>query len=109
MASLLLVNYILIVLFLQEYYLGYFFILSIIIYTIYNIQYISSKLNFYLSLFMMNITPFVLEYFDNSIFYFYLFFDLEKYYIFISNELAYILSFLHSIIFFLGYNGKKYF
>jgi hypothetical protein len=46
-------------------------------------------------------------YFDEKIFDLYIFFNLEEFYIFIGGSIAYILTFLHSIIFlFIAFKKK---
>ncbi len=104
-----LLHYLLMVLFLREYYLFYFFILLFIFYMESTKQYISSKGNFIVIMILFALTPFLLEYFDTSIYYMYLFLNLENFYTPIDTQVSYILSFLHSIVFFLAFNRKKIF
>lgn len=62
---------------------------------------------FIILLLVLIFSPYLFEYFDEEVFETYLFFDLDRYYYFIGGEVSYLLSLLHSIIFFLGYNRKK--
>lgn len=103
----LLINYLLLVLFLNEYYEVYFIVLGIVAYGIY-LQKQTFKYYFYTSLIVIIISPFLFEYFDNFIYDIYLYFNINEVYTFVGGEVSYILSFLHSFVFFLGYNRKKH-
>lgn len=101
-------NYILLTLFMNEYYLIYFLSIGLVIFGVHFYKYQVSGLSLLSSIFLIFISLFVLEYYDTSLFYLYVFFDLDKYYTFKGGEVSYILSALHSIFLFLGYNRKKY-
>jgi len=82
--------------FLKSYYILYFITLFIFAFFTFKIKEVNIIL--YLSVFF--ITIFMLGYFDETVFDLYLFFDLDRFYIYIGGSIAYILTILHSIIFF---------
>lgn len=94
------VNYILMILFIKEYYIFYFLALFISTYFV--------KLNPYVTVIIIFISVFTFQYFDDSIYYLYLYFDVNELYTFVGGEVMYILSLLHVFVFFLGYNRRKY-
>lgn len=101
-------SYISLSLFLYEYYVVYF--ITIVILTLFYVKsaWLPSRKSFIFALFSILISPFLFEYFDDTIFEIALFFDLNHLYYFVGGEVAYVLSALHCFIFFLSYNGKKY-
>lgn len=66
-----------------------------------NIKYIK------LYILLIMLSPFLFEYFDNIIYNIYLYFDLDYYYKYVGGEVTYILTILHSFVFFLGYNRQN--
>jgi hypothetical protein len=101
-------QYYLLSLFTYEHYLSYFISLSILIYYQYKQRNIFHKKVLYLSLLSIIFSVFLFTYFDNEIFNIYLFLGLEGFYYYLGGEVIYIISLLHAIVFFLGYNRKKY-
>ncbi len=95
-----LVNYVLLILFSKEYYIVYFLILFFTTYMM------KSKPTLVIPIILMS--PFIFEYFDDFIFSLYLYVDMNAFYTFIGGDIIYLLSILHSFVFFLGYNRKKY-
>ena len=96
----LVINYLLIVLFLDSYYAAYFIILILLTFTFYTSK-ITLKRNFkYLSVVLILITSFGFIYFDNEVFDIYLYFNLDEIYSSIDSEVTYILILLHSLILF---------
>ena len=106
-----LINYILILLFLNSYYLLYFCILFFLSLYIGRVRFQIAKSVFFISLLLFIVSDFLIEYFDTSVFNLYLFFDLERIYTFAGGGIVYILSVLHIIVFFFKkmiYNREKY-
>jgi len=106
-----LINYILILLFLNSYYLLYFCILFLVTLYIGIVRFQIAKNVFFISLLLFIVSDFLIEYFDTSVFNLYLFFDLEKIYTFAGGGIVYILSVLHIIVLFFKkmiYNREKY-
>ena len=99
-----LVNYLLVILFLREYYLVYFVLLvmAIIILNIFTL--------FHKKLFLLSTVLFVLIFFsfENEVFEIYLYCNINNIYTDINSFITPVLIFLHLFIFFLGYNSKKY-
>lgn len=104
--SLFFTNYILLCLFLEEYYVIYFLSFLFLSFIYMKYMHLENKLtlSFYSTLII--VSPFLFEYFDTTIFDIYLFLDLNELYRFVGGEVSYFLSVLHSFIFFLGYNRK---
>jgi hypothetical protein len=106
-----LINYILILLFLNSYYLLYFCILFFLSLYIGRVRFQIAKSVFFISLLLFIVSDFLIEYFDTSVFNLYLFFDLERIYTFAGGGIVYILSVLHIIVLFFKkmiYNREKY-
>jgi len=101
-------SYILLSLFLYEYYIGYFMLMAILLFLYMKSNWFLWIKDLLLALVLIFLSPFLFEYFDHEIFETYLFFDLNYFYYFVGGEVTYILSLLHCFIFFLGYNRKKY-
>ncbi len=97
---LVIINYILIIVFLNLLYLIYFILLFFLCCLIYKSSFSVEKNILFIYLFLFIISVFLTEYFDLYIFDIYLFLDLEKFYTYIGGSIAYILAILHSIIFF---------
>jgi hypothetical protein len=106
-----LINYILILLFLNSYYLLYFCILFLVSLYIGRVRFQIAKSVFFISLLLFIVSDFLIEYFDTSVFNLYLFLDLERIYTFAGGGIVYILSVLHIIVLFFKkmiYNREKY-
>lgn len=99
------VHYYLLKLFLLEDYIIYFLSIAILLYI--SRKFRSKKYILTLSILCITLSPFLFEYFDNSIYYFYLFLNLNDRYSYVGGEVTYFLSLLHSIVFFLSYNRKN--
>ena len=78
----------------------YFIVLGSISCLVYATKNSLNKLFIILSILSVNITTFLFEYFDNDIYYLYLFLDLDEIYTPIGGEIVYILVLLHSLILF---------
>jgi len=89
--SVLILNYFLVILFLKGYYLSYFFLLLLSALFVYKTNIIRGYLR-YICLGMF--------FFDDEIFDLYLYFNLDRFYIYTGGIVSYILAILHSIIFF---------
>ena len=93
----------LIYLFLKSYYITYFIFLVFYIFGVFKFK---KKISFF-KYHPIFLATYMCGYFDEKIFDFYMFFDLEEFYIFIGGSIAYILTFLHSIIFlFIAFKKK---
>jgi hypothetical protein len=102
-----LVNYFLILIFINSLYGSYFLLLVGCLY-IYHINKIDVTKNMMIiSIFLLLMTPLLIFYFDDEIYELYLFFNLDGYYVFIVDKVAIFLTILHSFIFYLGYNRKN--
>ena len=101
-------HYFLLKLFLQEHYLFYFLGIVLYIYLILKSLFLTHQKNLYILLLSVFLFSLLFEFFDNEIFDLYLYTDMEKYYSFVGGEVGYILTLLHCIMIFLGYNRKKY-
>jgi len=104
---LIVVNYLLIIFFLNAYYLFYFAVVFFVSYLLYKIGFGGIKYLFLIYLFLFSLSSFLVEHFDVYLFDMYLFFDLEKFYTFVGGGIIYILSVLHSIIFFFSVFKKN--
>ncbi len=100
-------NYLLIVLFLNQYYLCYFLVVTIFFYTLHRMRYRVKRYDLGLYVFLFFGSILLVEYFDIYIFDIYLFLDLENIYTFVGGLIAYILSVLHSFIFFFSVFKKS--
>ena len=97
--SVFILNYFLVILFLKGYYLSYFFLLLLSALFVYKTNIIRGYLR-YICLSMFLVSVVIFEYFDDEIFDFYLYFNLDRFYIYMGGTISYVLAFLHSIFFF---------
>ena len=100
------VHYLLLKTFLLELYVVYFISFTILVYIFRQSK--VEKPIFIFSLCLIILSPFLFEYLDNYIYNLHLFLDYNEQYSFVGGEVTYVLSLLHSIVFFLSYNRKKY-
>ena len=100
-------QYVLVVLFLEEFYSLYFFTLFTALF-IYDRFSFENTTNLSLGISTLFVTTLLVIFFDDELFDLYLYFDLEHFYIAVNGKVSYILTLLHSIVLFLGYNRKKY-
>ncbi len=96
----LVINYLLIILFLNSYYAVYFIILILLIYGFFTSKVTLKRNSKYLSVVLILITSFGFIYFDDEVFYLYLYLHLDEIYISIDSKVTYILALLHSLILF---------
>ncbi len=94
------INYILILLFLNSYYLIYFIALILLSFLQFKFKFIKNKYMKVLVVLFMFVTVFAFEYFDDNIFDIYLYFNIDAIYRPLSGDIKYILILLHSFILF---------
>jgi len=101
------INYFLIILFTEGDYFIYFLTLVLAVLLLYKKSAKIKKLFMFLILALILFTPFLFQFFDYYIYELYLYLGINHLYVFIGGEVSYILAFLHSFVFFLGYNRKN--